>query len=131
MSRYVVSVLCVSRSAAMKPVELPFGRDRLACFDYLRAIGQLNPVPFRPPAVDTAVRAALERSVGVPMKAAGIEPASGLEPTVNCDCGCIKCHHPCAAWALHPGGSHCRFLASLDAELQRMVAAWHCLPVAI
>jgi hypothetical protein len=62
---------------------------------------------------------------------AGIEPASCAESTVNCDCGCVKCLPPSAARALHPGGLNCHFLASLDADLQRVIAAWDHLPVAI
>jgi hypothetical protein len=62
---------------------------------------------------------------------AGIEPASCAEPTLNCLCACVKCQHPCAARALHSGGLNCQFMASLDAELQRVIAAWDGLPVAI
>jgi hypothetical protein len=65
------------------------------------------------------------------VQAAGIEPASCAESTVNCDGGCVKCQTPCAARALHPGGLNCHFLSSLDADLQRVIAAWDGLPVAI
>ena len=64
-------------------------------------------------------------------KAAGIEPASCAESTLNGDCACVKCQHPCAAEALHSGGLNCHFLASLDADLQRVIAAWDALPTAI
>ena len=65
------------------------------------------------------------------MEAAGIEPASPAESTVNRDCGSVKCHHPCAARALHSGRLNCPYLASLDADLQRVIAAWDGLPDAI
>jgi hypothetical protein len=61
----------------------------------------------------------------------GIEPAFCAESSLDCDCGCDKCEHPRAARALHPGGLNCHRVASLDADLQRVVAAWYGLPEAI
>jgi hypothetical protein len=55
----------------------------------------------------------------------GIEPASCAESTVDCNRGCANCHPPSAARALHSGGLNCHFLASLDADLQRVIAAWN------
>jgi hypothetical protein len=55
---------------------------------------------------------------------AGIEPSSYAESTVNCQL-------LCAPRALDPGGFNCHFVASLDADLQRMIAAWEGLPAAI
>jgi hypothetical protein len=63
--------------------------------------------------------------------ATGIEPASCGESTVNGDCGCVECQPPCAARALHSGGLNCQCLASLDPDLQRVIAAWDELPPAI
>jgi len=65
------------------------------------------------------------------MEAAGIEPASCCESSADCGCGCGKCDHPAAAPALRPGGLNCHFLASLDANLQSIIAAWDELPRAI
>ena len=64
-------------------------------------------------------------------EAAGIEPASYGELTVDGDCGCVECQPPCAARALHSGGLSCQCLASLDPDLQRVIAAWDGLPAVI
>jgi hypothetical protein len=64
-------------------------------------------------------------------EAAGIESASCARLTVEANCGCVECHHPCAARALHPGGPDCHFVSSLDADLQAVIAAWERLPTAI
>jgi|HubBroStandDraft_6_1064221.scaffolds.fasta_scaffold99499_2 hypothetical protein len=58
------------------------------------------------------------------VKAAGIEPGCHFNGTAS---GCFLCEnreHPSAARALHAGGLNCHFLSSLDADLQRVVAAW-------
>jgi hypothetical protein len=65
------------------------------------------------------------------MEAAGIEPASCSEPTVEHSCDCVTCSHPCAARALHPSGSACQRVSSLDADLRALIAAWKDLPVTI
>jgi hypothetical protein len=75
--------------------------------------------------------ATIERASESANQTAGIEPASGAESTADCDCGCGKCHPPGAARALHPGGLNFHFVSSLDADLQRVIAAWDGLPVAI
>jgi hypothetical protein len=64
------------------------------------------------------------------MEAAGIEPVSCAESTVNCDCGCVNCQHAGAARALHPGGLNCHCVGSLDADQQCVIAAWDGLPSA-
>jgi hypothetical protein len=65
------------------------------------------------------------------MKAAAIEPASCSNLTESACCLCDNCQHPCAARALQTGGPNCHFVASLDADLQRVIAAWDGLPEAI
>jgi hypothetical protein len=65
------------------------------------------------------------------VEATGFEPASCSKSTVNCHCGCVICEDRCAARALHSGGLNCHFLTSVDADLQRVIAAWDGLPEAI
>jgi hypothetical protein len=65
------------------------------------------------------------------MEAAGMEPASCSNLTDNACYVCENCQHPSAARALHSGGLNCHFLASLDADLQRVIAEWENLPAAI
>ena len=64
-------------------------------------------------------------------QAAGFEPATSSEATANCESGCVERQHRSAALALHSGGSDCHCVVSLDADLQRVIAAWDGLPAAI
>jgi hypothetical protein len=68
---------------------------------------------------------------GGKVEAAGIVPASCSNITKSDCCLYEHCQHPCAARALHSGGLNCHFLTSLDADLQRVLAAWERLPPAI
>jgi hypothetical protein len=54
---------------------------------------------------------------------AGFDPAYGCESTVVASIAKTQ--------ALHPGGLNCHFLASLDADLPRVIAVWDGLPAAI
>jgi hypothetical protein len=61
----------------------------------------------------------------------------GLEPLTDFDATDVGAStsadrlQDCAARALHPGGTACRSLSSLDADLQSVIAAWDDLPAAI
>ena len=61
----------------------------------------------------------------------GVEPNLNSGATAAGDCGCVNCPGCCAANALQGGRSDCPALASLDADLQRVVGAWNGLPVHI
>jgi hypothetical protein len=65
------------------------------------------------------------------LEAAGIEPVGGFDETDNCDCGCDFCRGFRAARALHSWRPEWLELASLDADLQRLVAAWGALSKAM
>jgi hypothetical protein len=65
------------------------------------------------------------------VEAAGIEPASDFAVTRDLACSCIVCEECRAANALQNGGSNCHFLASADADLQRVVGVWDGLPGAM
>ena len=61
----------------------------------------------------------------------GVEPNLNSDATADGDCGCVNCPACCAANALQGGRSDCPALASLDADLQRLVGAWDGLPTHI
>ena len=61
----------------------------------------------------------------------GVEPNLNSDATADGDCGCVNCPACCAANALQGGRSDCPALASLDADLQRVVGAWDGLPTHI
>jgi hypothetical protein len=65
------------------------------------------------------------------MEAAGIEPASDFDATGQLPCGRVICEECRAANALQGPCSDCHWMAFLDADLQRIVAAWNGLPAAI
>jgi hypothetical protein len=65
------------------------------------------------------------------MEAAGIEPASNLAATGQLPYGRVICEEYRAASALYNACSSCLNLTSVDADLQRVVAAWVALPEAI
>ena len=65
------------------------------------------------------------------MKAAGIEPASDFDATGKLRCGCVICEDCRAANALHGPCPDCRWMASLDADLQGIITVWNGLPAAI
>ena len=58
----------------------------------------------------------------------GVEPNLNSDATADSDCGCVNCPACCAANALQGGRSDCPALASLDANLQRVVGARGYLP---
>jgi hypothetical protein len=58
------------------------------------------------------------------VEAAGIEPSADFDVTANCVCDCENCQGCRAANALHFWCFKCRFLASLDADLQCLFARW-------
>lgn len=70
-------------------------------------------------------------SIGGNLEAGGIEPPLDSDATNNQPCGCEFCTDPCAANALHSCGSNCQFMATIDADLQSVIAAWERLPEAI
>jgi hypothetical protein len=47
-----------------------------------------------------------------------------LDATANGDCSCDVCQGWRAANALQNGGSSCHVMASADADLQAVIAAW-------
>ena len=57
-----------------------------------------------------------------------------MNPAVDSDgsdepcCGCEFCQGYSAAIALHTGLANCHAVASFDADLQRVIAAWGTLP---
>jgi hypothetical protein len=63
--------------------------------------------------------------------ATGFEPVSEIDATTNGSCGCEFCQGYRAANALHSRHSNCLDVALLDADLQRVIAAWDGLPAAI
>jgi hypothetical protein len=75
--------------------------------------------------------ATIEQASESANQTAGIEPASCSNSSESPCCLCENCQDPCAARALQPGGPNCHFLSSLDADLQRVIAAWDGLPAAI
>ena len=62
---------------------------------------------------------------------AEVEPNLNSDTTADGDCGCVNCPACCTANALQGGRSDCPALASLDADLQRVVGAWDGLPTHI
>lgn len=58
------------------------------------------------------------------MEAAGIEPSDDFDATKNSVCDCEKCQECRAAQALHGECFQSHYLASLDAELQRVLKVW-------
>jgi hypothetical protein len=58
----------------------------------------------------------------------GVEPNLNSDVIADNDCGCVNCPACCAANALQDGHIDCPALASLDADLQRVVGAWDGLP---
>jgi hypothetical protein len=64
-------------------------------------------------------------------KGSGIEPAFNSDATDFLPCGCVNCQQCRAARALHLGCPDWLYVASADADLQRVIAAWDALPQAI
>lgn len=62
------------------------------------------------------------------MEDGGFEPTLNNNATKLCACSCELCNDPCAANALHLCGSNCQFVATIDADLQSVIAAWNRLP---
>jgi len=62
------------------------------------------------------------------MEAAGIEPASDFDATGKLPCGCVFCEECRAANALQSKRSTWLNMASLDADLHRVIASWPALP---
>jgi hypothetical protein len=58
----------------------------------------------------------------------GVEPNLDSDATADGNCVCANCSGCRAANALQGGRSDCPALASLDADLQRVVGAWDGLP---
>ena len=67
----------------------------------------------------------------VPMAGAGIEPAFNSDATNFPPCSCVNCQQCCAAPALQFCRPDWLELASVDADLQGVIAAWSSLPEAI
>jgi len=65
------------------------------------------------------------------VEAAGIELGSDSDATDNSLCTCEKCQECRAARALHLDCLKGHFLASLDADLQRLIGIWDQLAVPI
>jgi hypothetical protein len=63
--------------------------------------------------------------------AVGIEPAVDFDATGKLPCGCVICDECRAAMALQSGRTEWLEWASLDADLQRVIASWTQLPPAI
>ena len=61
----------------------------------------------------------------------GFEPTRNLDGTDDDVCGCEFCQGYRAARALYFGRSNCLDVASLDADLREVVAAWDGLPEAL
>ena len=61
----------------------------------------------------------------------GIEPALNSDATDILPCSCVNCQQCRAARALHFGCPDWPSVASSDADLQRIIAAWDALPQAI
>lgn len=62
---------------------------------------------------------------------AGLEPASDSALNAYQLCGCEKCRSCRAALALHKECIESRLLASLDIDLQHIIAAWEQLLASI
>jgi hypothetical protein len=63
--------------------------------------------------------------------AAGFIPAGDLAETADTICDCVDCDKCRAARALQTGDINGRDLAFDDADLQRVISAWHILPTAV
>ena len=63
--------------------------------------------------------------------AAGFEPAGKRDTTSDGECGCDLCLGWRAALALQNDGSRCLGIASLDCDLEQVIAAWGKLPVVL
>jgi hypothetical protein len=74
---------------------------------------------------------ALASRVSFQAEGMGFEPTLESAATDDCDGGCEKCLSVHAAMALHCESSNCLSLASIDADLQEVIAAWDGLPEAI
>jgi hypothetical protein len=61
----------------------------------------------------------------------GFEPTRNFDVTDDGVCDCEFCQGYRAARALHVGSLNCPALASLDADLHHVIAAWGTLPEAI
>jgi hypothetical protein len=59
------------------------------------------------------------------VEAAGIEPSADFATSESGVCDCENCQECRAARALHFECFKSQFLASLDADVQRVVAAWN------
>jgi hypothetical protein len=62
------------------------------------------------------------------MAEAGIEPASDSDASAESLCSCEFCQGYRAARALHSDRSNCLDVASLDHDLQEVIAVWGKLP---
>jgi hypothetical protein len=67
----------------------------------------------------------------MPIGATGFEPGVDFDASAYDTCDCEFCQGYRAANALHSGHSNCLDVASLDADLRRVIAAWARLPEAI
>ena len=65
------------------------------------------------------------------VEAAGIEPSDDFGATADSPCDCENCQQCRAAYALHFECFKGQFLASLDADLQRVIGEWDRLPEAV
>ena len=63
--------------------------------------------------------------------ATGFEPVSDFDATSTGACACEFCQGYRAAQALHSGRSNRLDVASLDPDLQRVIAGWDAQPEAI
>lgn len=61
----------------------------------------------------------------------GFEPGPNLEGTHCVTCTCAEGQRDGAANALQNKGSHSQLLATIDTDLQRVIAAWDGLPIGI
>ena len=61
----------------------------------------------------------------------GFESTSDFDATGKLPCGCVICEQCRAANALHCESFNCLSLASIDTNLQEVIAAWDGLPEAI
>jgi hypothetical protein len=58
------------------------------------------------------------------VEAAGIEPGADFDATETRVCDCENCQLCRAAYALHLECFKCRYLATLDKDLQRVIRDW-------
>jgi hypothetical protein len=65
------------------------------------------------------------------LEAAGIEPSDDFDATENGECLCENCQGCRAENALHFECFKSHFLATLDADLQRVIEQWEKTPEAI